>query len=74
MSLNNSLLVGPNLQNDLLSIMLNFRCHKYVLTGDISKMYRQILIDPSETSLQRILWRDNTDEPLKTYELVTVTY
>nr|XP_012231254.1 PREDICTED: uncharacterized protein LOC105677297 [Linepithema humile] len=37
-------------------------------------MYRQILIDPSQTSLQRILWRDDFKDDVDTYELTIVTY
>lgn len=51
LSLNDHCLAGPNLQMDLFSILLRFRCHKYVLAADISKMYRQILLDEAETSL-----------------------
>ncbi|XP_055634308.1 uncharacterized protein LOC129774572 [Toxorhynchites rutilus septentrionalis] len=43
LSLNDVLLVGPVVQNELLAIILKFRKHKYVFTGDITKMYRQIL-------------------------------
>ena len=37
-------------------------------------MYRQVLIHKDDRSLQRILWRKSPNEPLKTYELQTVTY
>lgn len=37
-------------------------------------MYRQILIDSSQTCLQRILWRNDPDLNINTYELTTVTY
>ncbi|KAK9717647.1 hypothetical protein QE152_g23613 [Popillia japonica] len=37
-------------------------------------MYRQVKINESCTPFQRILWRNNTNEPIQTYELTTVTY
>ena len=37
-------------------------------------MYRQVLIDSTQTPLQRIFWRESPDEPTKTFELLTVTY
>lgn len=40
-------------------------------TVDIIKMYRQILVDPSQTSYQRILWRDDPATEIKTFELNT---
>lgn len=37
-------------------------------------MYRQILIQPTDRKYQKILWRFSENEPIKTYELNTVTY
>lgn len=73
-SLNDIQGIGPVLQNDLLSIMLRFRTHQYVVGADIAKMYRQIQVDPNQRYLQCILWRDSPHDSLKTYQLNTVTY
>lgn len=76
LSLNDVQYSGPTIQRDLLSTLLCFRIYPYVLNADISKMYRQVLIDPSERSYQRILWR-NPDSPqaqIECFELNTVTY
>ncbi|XP_033212150.1 uncharacterized protein LOC117169753 [Belonocnema kinseyi] len=67
-------IVGPNIQSDIFSIILRFRKHKFVIGGDIEKMYRQVQITPEQHSLQRILWRFDVDKPIDTYELTTVTY
>lgn len=73
-SLNDVLVVGPTVQQDLFSIILRFRTFKIAFTADITKMYRQILIDPTQTRLQRVLWRDDISRDVQTYELTTVTY
>lgn len=73
-SFNDLQLVGPVVQNDILSILLRFRQHSFVASADIEKMYRQILVHPSQRSLQQILWRFDPSEPLQTYLLNTVTY
>ncbi|XP_072766647.1 uncharacterized protein [Anoplolepis gracilipes] len=73
-SLNDALMVGLVLQQDLFSILVRFRKFKYALRADIAKKYRQILVRHDQTPLQRIVWRDNPDEELKTYELLTLTY
>ncbi|XP_066590509.1 uncharacterized protein [Prorops nasuta] len=73
-SLNDILVTGPVIQQDLLSILLRFRLPFYVITADIIKMYRQIMVDPKQTSLQRILWRETPSSSVRTYELATVTY
>lgn len=73
-SLNDIQMVGPVLQNDLLSLILKFRTHKYVVLADVTKMYRQVLINPTQRPLQRILWRESPNEPIKVFNLNTVTY
>jgi len=72
-SLNNVLLAGPNLQNDLLHIILRFRIYKYVITGDIAMMFRQILVADTCRNMQLILWRDNEESQLEIFSLNTVT-
>ncbi|XP_051171022.1 uncharacterized protein LOC127287913 [Leptopilina boulardi] len=73
-SLNDVLLPGPAMQNDLFEILLRFRKHLFVITADIAKMYRQVLINNSQRPLQRIIWRFNPQLPLDVYELNTLTY
>ncbi|XP_011879669.1 PREDICTED: uncharacterized protein LOC105568535, partial [Vollenhovia emeryi] len=41
---------------------------------DIAKMYRQILVHESQTSLQSIIWRENPEAEIEEFELLTVTY
>ena len=74
MALNNILYTGPKLQADLVKLLTRLRLHKICMTSDISKMYRQILIDQSQRNYQHILWRNSIDEPIQVYELNTVTY
>ena len=73
-SLNEVLHVGPTLQNDITNVINYFRNHRFVITGDIEKMYRQILINPDDWKFQIILWRASKDRPIKPYFLKTVTY
>ncbi|XP_062713340.1 uncharacterized protein LOC115266428 [Aedes albopictus] len=73
LSLNDTLSVGPTVQNDLFSIILKFCTHQVVLTADIPKMYRQVKLHTDDCKYQRILWLDD-DSKLKVYELQTVTY
>lgn len=73
-SLNDTLLGGPTIQDDLISILLRFRTYCYALVGDISKFFRQILIDSSQRNLQLIYWRETSDQPKQIYRLNTITY
>ena len=73
-SLNDHMMVGPKLQSDLPSIILRWRQHQFALTADITKMYRQILVDPEDQRYQQILWKLTPEAPATPYKLVTVTY
>jgi len=68
------LLIGPKLQADLLSIIIRWRTHCLVFIADIAKMFRQIMVHPSDADFQRILWRPKSGEPVAHYRLLTVTY
>jgi hypothetical protein len=74
LSLNNTLLVGLTVQQDLFAIVLRFRLHNIVFTADIQKMYRQVLVHPEDRKYQKILWRDRPEDTIRIYELNTVTY
>lgn len=67
-------MVGPTIQDDIFTLIIRFRTHRYALTADIEKMYPQILIHPGDTRYQRILYRNNPMDKIKTFQLNTVTY
>ncbi|XP_075157751.1 uncharacterized protein LOC142231017 [Haematobia irritans] len=73
-SLNNVLLQGPTLLADLTQIILGWRFYQYVFTGDIEKMYRQVLLHPEDRKYQLIFFRSNSDDQVKIYQLKTVTF
>ncbi|XP_055614961.1 uncharacterized protein LOC129761273 [Toxorhynchites rutilus septentrionalis] len=73
-SLNDALIVGPTVQDDLRSIIMRSRTHEIVLIADAEKMYRQVLHFPEDYAYLCIFWRFSRDEPLQTYVLRTVTY
>ncbi|XP_029659414.1 uncharacterized protein LOC115233245 [Formica exsecta] len=79
--LNDLQLVGPTVQEDLFSILIRFRIHPYIISADIEKMYKQVLVTPEQVlvtpeqrSLQRIIWRSNDKDPISTFEFNTLTY
>ncbi|XP_055615030.1 uncharacterized protein LOC129761337 [Toxorhynchites rutilus septentrionalis] len=73
-SLNDTLMVGPQIQDDLVAILLRFRFPQYAIISDIENMYRQIRMSLLDQQLLLILWRESPLEPIKTYRLTTVTY
>lgn len=73
-SLNDTLMIGPTIQDDLRGILMRFRVHQVVLTADVEKMYRQINVSDDCRSYQQILWREDANDPLEVYHLKTITY
>ncbi|GFX77596.1 integrase catalytic domain-containing protein [Trichonephila clavipes] len=72
-SLNDIFLKGE-VKEDVFETISRFRRHKFAFTTDIQKMYRQILINPDQQDLQRIIWKHGPDAEILTYRLKTVTY
>ncbi|GFS63728.1 uncharacterized protein TNCV_1127721 [Trichonephila clavipes] len=50
------------------------REHPYAFTADVKMMYRMIIIHESQQPLLRILWKESPEDPVKTFEMKTVTY
>lgn len=73
-SLNDTMLTGPVIQQDLYYILVRWRKHRIVYRADIEKIYRQILVAHEDRDFQRILWRENPTQKIKEYRLKTVTY
>ncbi|KAK7873370.1 hypothetical protein R5R35_000173 [Gryllus longicercus] len=71
-SLNDALLNGSKIQDDLSDLLLKFRFNKIGISADL-KTFCQINVNPSDWNLQRVLLR-NSPEPMQGLALTTVTY
>ncbi|XP_041985300.1 uncharacterized protein LOC121737693 [Aricia agestis] len=66
---------GPNIQQDLLSLILKWRQFNYALTSDVEKTFRNIRPYLDHQNLQKvILWRSHRSQPLQEYQLATLAY
>ena len=74
LSFNNILSAGPTLHPPLDEILLRFRTYRVALTGDIGKMYREILLSPADRQFHRFVWRPHPDEPLLDYCMNMFTF
>jgi len=74
MSLNEALMIGPQLQSELFDILVSARTYKYWFTADIAKMYRMIEVDETDRDMQRILWQENKNELIREYRSKASTY
>jgi len=70
-SLNDALLQGPDLTNNLLGVLLRFREGKFAISGDIEKMFYMVRVTKSDSDFLRFLWFPNSDltKPPKHYRL-----
>ncbi|XP_065074720.1 uncharacterized protein LOC135698603 [Ochlerotatus camptorhynchus] len=73
-SFNDALMVGPTVQQEIRSIIMRSRIRRVMIIADAKQMYRQVLVYERDTPLLRIVWTPSLDQPLGTYELLTVTY
>lgn len=73
-SLNDQQLVGPRLQDDLVSIFLRFRANRYGMTADIKQMFRQVNIASEHWNFQRVFWRDSPNDELKEYVTTVICW
>ena len=73
-SLNDRLMVGPQLQKDLFGILIGFWFHQIAISADIAKMYRQFQLDDENKDFHGVLWKNLNDTELKTYRMTRVTY
>lgn len=64
-SLNDLLFPGPTLGPSLLSVLLRFRQHAVLVSGDIKGMFNQIRLLPADKLMLRFVWwsMHRTEEP-----------
>ena len=74
-SFNDKMLTGPKLQQDVLKILLRFRCKPVALVADIKEMFSQVVLAEKDRKYHRLLWRDpDITKPVDVYEAVRLTF
>lgn len=73
-SLNDVLLVGPTIQNDIVTIIVNWRFHRIGCMADVQKMYLQVKVDQRDVEYQRIVWRNDPSDPIQDFALNRLTF
>ncbi|KAK3747005.1 hypothetical protein QZH41_011961, partial [Actinostola sp. cb2023] len=67
-SLNQSLLQGPDMTNNLLGVLMRFRQGQTALVADIEGMFHQVKVSPEDQDAFRFLWWSGSlDEPPDDY-------
>ncbi|KAJ8039805.1 hypothetical protein HOLleu_13921 [Holothuria leucospilota] len=66
---------GPDLNNQLIAVLMRFRKERVALVGDIRKMYHSVGITLLDQHCHRFLWRGmEVERPLKTYCVTSVNF
>lgn len=71
-SLNDLLMKGPDVLNQIRAVLLKFREGAYAALGDIKKMYNSVWLEEREVHLHRFIWRDAEDEKVGDYAITRV--
>ena len=74
-AINDVLETGPSLINDLPTLTRQFRSSKVGITGDLSKAFNHLVIDPNDRMYFKILWYMNGDKnKLVTLQMARVPF
>ena len=67
-SLNDCVLPGPAIMNDLANVLLNFRRFRYGISGDIQEMFLRIAMLPEDRAFHRFYYSPLGSELIREYE------
>ena len=73
-SLNDHLEKGPNYINSLPNVLMAWRFDKVAYTGDMRKMFNQVMIHPDDQEFHRFLWRRNDREQPRVYQWTRLNF
>ena len=73
-SLNDNLLAGPNLNPQLVAVLLNFRVNPVAVSADITKAYLQLAIRDADRSLFKFVWRAPGERHVKVFQMEKVIW
>ena len=70
-SLNDQLLKGPELNNNLVGILMRFREEHVAVVADVESTFHQVKVYPRDCDVLRFLWWSNDDltQPLEEYKM-----
>ena len=74
LSFNDTLATGPMLHMTLDKILMRFRMHRVALTGNVQKMYREIMLAPDDQNYHRFLWRAQVEDQVEEFCMNRVTF
>ena len=74
-SLNDTMLPGPKLQQDIFDVLLRFRRNTLALVADLTEMFSQVIMAKKERRYHRFFWRGlDLTRPLDVYEEIRLMF
>ena len=73
-SLNSYLLAGPNINPDIIKVLLNFRLHPVAVSADITRAYLCINLARVDRPFFQFLWQGPSDNTIRCYQMKKVTW
>ena len=67
-SLNNNLLIGPDLLQNLVYVLLRFREHQFAVSADIEGMFLQVGVPAEDQPSLRFLWREDPRDEVSIFQ------
>ena len=74
-SLNDTMLPGPKLQQDIFDVLLRFRRNPLALEADLKEKFSQVIMAKKDRRFHRFLWRGlDLTRPLDEYEAIRLMF
>ena len=73
-SLNDHLEKGPNYINELASVLMAWRWDDVAYSGDVRKMFNQVMVHPDDQVYHRFLWRKSKSDPPTVYQWLRLSF
>ena len=74
-SLNDTMLPGPKLQQDVFDVLLRFRSNPVALVADLTEMFSQVTMAKQDRRYHRFLWRGlDLSRPPEVYEAMRLMF
>lgn len=70
----NDILLAEEVKEDVFELIVRLRKHEIALIADIKQMFRQILVNPAQRNLLRMLWKEDSNDSTIAFKMSTVTY
>ena len=74
LSLNDHLEKGPNYINSFPNVLMAWRWNEVAYSGDIRKMFNQVLVHPDNQVFHRFLWRSDESETPSVFQWLRLNF